>query len=303
MAIVLALVCAAVAACCFAGAATLQHGAVRACAAGHSLGLRAFRQMVQSRRWLAGTGLAVTGSGLHVTALTKAPLVIVQPVGVLSLVLTVLLGTRIRRVAVTPGVRAAVTCVCAGTGGFVVLAALAGTGAAGMVRPGPVALVVAGAAVLTMIGLRVRGRTRCLVLAAAAAVLFGTGSALIRMASLAFAESGVAAAGLAVLAALVMVAGGWVQHQAYASGPPAVVIGATTVIDPVTAIAIGIGVFGEAARISPVSAAVQGGLALLAGVAVIVLARSVSDPHLAEPSGPSAIRTCRAGSRRRAAGR
>src|SRR5687768_12925783 len=115
MTIVLAICLAAIAALCFVGAATLQHGAVRVCAAGQTLGLRAFRQMIRSRRWQAGTGLAVTGSGLHVTALSQAPLVIVQPIGVLSLVLTVVLGSRISGITTAPGVRAAVTAVCAGT--------------------------------------------------------------------------------------------------------------------------------------------------------------------------------------------
>src|SRR5690349_21634229 len=189
MTLLLAIGCAAIAACCFAGAATLQHGAVRNWAAGESLGLRAIRNMIRCRRWQAGTGLAVTGSGLHVTALSQAPLVIVQPIGVLSLVVTVLLGTRAGLAAGTT-VRTAVTFVCAGTGGFVALAAIAGTTPAGAVRPGPVLLVVASALALTGTALVIRGRARCLLLAAAAAVLFGSGSALIRTASLAIAHSG-----------------------------------------------------------------------------------------------------------------
>src|SRR5262245_33370417 len=168
----LAIGCAAVAACCFAGAATLQHGAVRTWAAGESLGLRAIRQMIRCRRWQAGTGLAVTGSGLHVTALSQAPLVIVQPIGVLSLVATVLLSTRTTPLAAARTVRTTVTLVCAGTGGFVALAAISGTTNAQAVRPGPVILVVAGAVLLTATALAIRGRARCLALATSAGVLF-----------------------------------------------------------------------------------------------------------------------------------
>jgi hypothetical protein len=273
--IVLAICCAAVAACCFAGAATLQHGAVRVCAAGHSLGLRAFRQMMGTRRWQAGTGLAVTGSGLHVTALSQAPLVIVQPIGVLSLVLTVLLGTRASGIRIGPVARTAVTGVCAGTGGFVVLATLAGTTPTGSVPIEPILLVVAGALTLTAIGLTMRGRSRCLVLAMSSALLFGTGSAVIRTAFLVIAHSALIGAGLAVLAAVVMLTGGWAQHQAYASGPPALVIATTTVIDPLAAVLIGINLYGEAARTSPIATAIELALALIAGAAVVVLARSV----------------------------
>lgn len=274
----LAIGCAAIAACCFAGAATLQHGAVRVWSAGGSLGLRAIGRMIRCRRWQAGTGLAVTGSGLHVTALSQAPLVIVQPIGVLSLVVTVLLSTRAGGLIVGRNVRVAVTLVCAGTGGFVALAAISGTTAAAAVRPGPVALVVAGTLALTGIALAIRGRARCLALSASSAVLFGSGSALIRPASLAIAHSGIGGIGLALVAVLLMVSGGWAQHQAYASGPAAVVVATTTVIDPVTAVVISIAVYGETARVIPAGLAVQVLLAALAGAAVIVLARSVPDP-------------------------
>jgi hypothetical protein len=275
MTIVLAVSCAAIAALCFVGAATLQHGAVRRCAAEQLLGLRAFLLMMRSRRWQAGTGLAVTGSGLHVTALSQAPLVIVQPIGVLTLVLSVVLGSRVSGIATAPGVRAAVTAACAGTAGFVVLAAVAGPTTGGPQHLGPVMLIVAGAFALTFIGLGVRGRTRCLMIATGAALLFGTGSAVIRMATLAFGDSTPTGVGLSALAAVLMLAGGWAQHQAYASGPPALVIATTTVIDPLTAVAIGIGIYGEAPNTAPSTMAVQLALALIASGAVIVLARAV----------------------------
>jgi hypothetical protein len=77
---------------------------------------------------------------------------------------------------------------------------------------------------------------------------------------------------------LLIVAGGWLLHQAYASGPAAVVVAATTLIDPLSAVAVGIGFYGEAARTGFGQAAMQVGFALLAGAGVIILARSVPDP-------------------------
>jgi hypothetical protein len=196
-------------------------------------------------------------------------------------VLTVLFGSRAGGVAVAPRVRTAVMFVCAGTGGFVALSAISGAAPANAVRPGSALLVVAGAVALTALGLTVRGRARCLALAASSAVLFGSGSAVIRTASVSLFGSGVSAAGLglAVLAAGLMVSGGWLQHQAYACGPPAVVIGAATVIDPLTAVIVGIGVYGEAAWTGPVQAAAQLGLAAIAMAAVLVLARALPDPR------------------------
>ena len=274
--ILVAIGCATLAACFFAASVGLQHGVVRATSTGESLGIRALGRVVRSPRWLAGTSLAVTGSALHITALSLAPLAIVQPVGVLSLVLTVLLGRRTTRVA---GVRKAVFAVCAGVGGFVVLAALAGTSPAAAVHPWQAQIVVGGALALAAAGLYTSGRTRCLVLATAAAVLFGLGSALIRAASENILGGGAVAVGLllAVEAVLLMLSGGWLMHQAYAAGPSAVVIAATTVIDPLTAVAVGIGVYGEATHTSPTLAAWQVGFAMFAVAGVLVLARSVPD--------------------------
>jgi len=75
----------------------------------------------------------------------------------------------------------------------------------------------------------------------------------------------VASLGLAGEAALAVVAGGWLLHQAYASGPPAIVVGATTIVDPLTAVMIGVLVFGES---PPASANVLTGEVAAAAVAV-----------------------------------
>jgi glycosyltransferase involved in cell wall biosynthesis len=265
-----AVLLAAVAACCFATAIHLQHRSVRETGATTP---RALLRMVRTPTWLAGTSLAAVGTGLHVLALTMAPLAVVQPVGVLSLVLTTLVGGHSRRAALA---------VCVGTAGFVVLAASAGGGAPSTVDAARVQLVLAVAAVIALAGLRATGRLRCLVLAAAAAVLFGLGSALIKAAVL----NG--SLGLGAESAALMLVGGWLAHQAYASGPPAVVIGAVTVLDPLTAVAVGIGVYGEPLGGS-LAVVTQLGCALLAIAGVISLTRSAPDPRPARigPAHPT----------------
>ncbi len=249
----IAIGCAMVAAWFFATAVGFQHDAVRTTS---GLG-----QAVRSRRWLGGTVLALIGSGLHLVALSLAPLAIVQPIGVLSLVLTV------RRNAAVLRVRLAVVAVCAGVGGFVVLSAMAGwsvpDATAATVQPG----VIAGA-VVALAGLLSR---RCLPLSMSAAVLFGLGSAVLRAAFLELSPL-IAAEGLALLAV-----GGWLMHRAYAAGPAAVVVGATTVLDPLTAVVAGLALYGETPHLVPALVAAQAGLALLAVGGVLVLARSVPD--------------------------
>ncbi|HEY0449166.1 glycosyltransferase [Actinophytocola sp.] len=256
--VLLAVALAALAACCFATAIHLQHRSVRESGSTTPRGLW---RAVRTPAWLAGTSLAVVGTGMHVLALSMAPLAVVQPVGVLSLVLTTLFGRHSLRAALA---------VCAGTAGFVLLAATTHSATPSTVDTSRVQIVLAVAALVAIAGLLSAGRTRCLVLASSAAVLFGLGSALIRAAVL----NG--SLGLAAESAALMLAGGWLVHQAYASGPPAVVIGAVTVIDPLTAVAVGIGVYGEAVG-SPLVVSMQLACAALAVAGVIALTRSAPD--------------------------
>ena len=69
----LAIGLAALAACCFAGSVRLQHSAVRAVNPGESLSIRSLSRVIRSRRWFGGTALGVTGSALHIIALSLAP--------------------------------------------------------------------------------------------------------------------------------------------------------------------------------------------------------------------------------------
>src|SRR5688500_11999550 len=117
----LAIGLAAAGACCFAGTVHLQHSAVRHATTGPALRLPAVRTILRTPRWYAGIGLAGLGAALHVLALTMAPLAVVQPIGVLTLVLTVLLA----RTALTRAVITALAMSVTGLVGFVVLSAMA----------------------------------------------------------------------------------------------------------------------------------------------------------------------------------
>jgi len=257
----IAILLAVLAAGCFAGSVALQHGAVQAVSDGTSLGIRAWRRMVRSPRWLGGTALGVTGAALHATALSLAPLVIVQPIGVLSLVVTVLLGRRARLVAVAA--------VCAGVTGVVLVAGNA-AGDTGTLNP-----LVVQPFVLVALFVAVVGRRRCLPLAAAAAIMFGTGSALIKAATGAILAGNVVA-GLwpAAESVAAIVVGGWIVHQAYAAGPTTTVIAVTTVTDPLTAVVIGLWCYGEAPQLNLLAFIP---FAVLAAVGVAAVARSLPE--------------------------
>ncbi|MGW4526492.1 glycosyltransferase [Amycolatopsis sp. NPDC004378] len=264
---VLAVVCALLGATLFAVAAARQHAEVGGLATAGAPGLRALARLLRSPGWWTGTALAVGGSLLHVVALSLASLPVVQPLGVFSLVLTVLFGRRDRRVLV------AVVLVVAGVAGFVLLAA----------SSAPVAAIGAGTAeTVAVVGFGVAAlawfaRVGCAL--TAAAVLFGLGSSVVHAAA---AQSPATAVVLGGQALLLLGAGGVLLHRAYAAGSTAVVVGTTTVLDPLTAVAVAALAYGE----GPQPAAAIAAAVALAGVRVLAGALPHIRPKPEENSVP-----------------
>ncbi len=275
---------AAVAAVGFSWAVRLQHGAVVAVGVGGRLSVSGVPALVRSPGWRTGAALTVLATSLHIGALSLAPLAVVQPVGVLSLVVTVLLAGHASTGPLSAEVRWAVVAVCAGVAGFVVVSALTMT-AAGPVSGDGVQVVVVVVLLAAAGALRTSGRARCVTVASCAAAVFGLGSSLIRAATQDLIVRGdvVAALWVAGEAAALAVCGAWLVHQAYAAGPAAVTVAATTVLDPVTAVIVGIAFGGEVLMPVPVLGIGQVALALAAVAGVLVLARSVPDERDARP--------------------
>ncbi|MGW3966008.1 glycosyltransferase [Amycolatopsis sp. NPDC005003] len=268
--LILAIGLAAAGACCFAGTVHLQHRAVRGADPGPALRLSGIRAVLRAPGWYAGIGLAGLGAALHVLALTMAPLAVVQPIGVLTLVLTVLLA----RTPLTRTVVAALAMSVAGLAGFVALAA----GATNADLPAPdlgtaqwALLAAAGPAVAARCA---RGRARALLSALGTAVLFGFTSALIRAAAVAPLAGGPAVAVVAEAVAATL-AGAWLLHQAYASGAAPVVAGATTVVDPLSAVLIGVFAYGELTPGQLAGLAVPGSIAV---AGLVLLTRALPAP-------------------------
>jgi glycosyltransferase involved in cell wall biosynthesis len=271
----LAIGLAAAGACCFAGTVLLQHRAVHQAATGPVLGLSAVRTILRTPGWYAGIGLAGLGAVLHVLALTMAPLAVVQPIGVLTLVLTVLFAGTVLTRAVLTALMMSVT----GVAGFVALSAMTTNAALPAPDIGSAQWAVLGAAGLAVAARYTAGRARCLFLALATAVLFGFTSALVRAAAVAPLGGGMAALVVAEAVASVL-AGVWLLHQAYASGPAAVVAGATTIVDPLSAVLIGVFAYGEMTPGQLAGMAVPG---IVAVAGLVLLSREVP----AEPIAPA----------------
>ncbi|HEX3784781.1 MAG TPA: glycosyltransferase [Pseudonocardiaceae bacterium] len=287
----LAIGLALAAACCFGVAAWLQQATVHAITHGAGLRLAGWRTVLRAPKWVSGFGLIALGALLHTVALGLAPLVVVQPIGVLAIALTAILagrsrGTRVGRVAAT-----AIAASTLGIGAFVLLAA---TNASTEIVPDGAetsAVLVVGAIVVFagLLGTLTEGRLRCLAYAAAAGACYGLVAVLVHASAVRIESYGLREIHLdtvLTLAAALLVGGWFVQH-AYAAGPPQVVVACQTVLDPMLAVGIGIGLFGETGNVSPAAAT---GLALAgigAVVGVVILARTAtpSTPDIRPPDG------------------
>lgn len=275
-----AVILAAIAACGYAVGARLQHGAVHDTVARGGLGLRGGLRLVRNNRWLMGLACLAFGAALHALSLGLAPLSVVQPVGVLALPIAVLLGAREEGRRITELHRTALAGVFAATGGvsmFVVLAV-------GSATSTPVTTEAAGSAIrlvallvllLGIIGLLSNDRMRCLAYATGCAVAYGLVSMLTRavsqqVTSWQFADIAVRPVLGIVVAVLV---GGWLLQHAYASGPPDLVVACLTVIDPMVAVGLGIGLLGEADSVGFGTAVGEALCAAIACAGVFALAR------------------------------
>lgn len=285
----------------FAGAAVLQHRAVAAQAdtitddtGSDALSLRGMRDLSKSPGWLLGLALAAGGSTLHAVALVLAPLSVVQPVGVLAVPIAVVLTAIRTRRRPAAGVLVGVAVCVAGVAAFVGTAA--GTAVS---TPAPngatlfAGLVVAGIVLaLATLGYARTGWVRCVACAMAGAVAFGLLSALVRAVSQTVTSGESQVLDPAVIATVfgvvvALLAGGWLVQQAFASGPPEVVVACLTVVDPIVAVLLGIVLLGEGAH-TPTGSwllLVTAGLVATGGVVALarhhpdVAGRSASSSH------------------------
>ncbi|MEU8352952.1 hypothetical protein [Streptomyces sp. NPDC048845] len=278
-----AVVLAVLNSCCFAAGTRLQHGG----SAEPEPLLRAMRRP----RWLAGLALIALGGACQLAAMQLAPLTVVQPVGVLGIVIGVVWG--LRAGGVRPGWRTGcgLAAILVGAGTFAVLAALhtvpAPVTTDAQIRAG--AAVCAAAVVCRLAGGVLGGRARCLALGVGGGAAYGYASVLARAATERYAEHGVSAGLLGTLSALAatVLIGFWLVQRAYADGPPETTVASITVTDPMVSVAIGIGLLGEAPDLTVPTAGWGLACAALAAAGVVGLARDVPAGRSGNrPAGP-----------------
>lgn len=249
---------------------------------GHTSGALNPRNLVtllRNGRWLLGTGLLGLGMALNVSALALATVTVVQPIGVIALVITTLLHARHQHLTINRRTWLAVALCTAGGAGFVACAVSATdpTRRPGAAAENTVVLMLLGLVVLLGIAeVMLRRHRISMFYVVGAGVLYGFVAVLVRLTMTTLTAAGLGAVNwLAVLMLLVAAAlGGWMVQCAYSSGPPDLVIAGLTVVDPMVGVALGLLVLGEAGPAFTGWVAAGMGLAgVVAIVGVVLLSR------------------------------
>lgn len=202
--------------------------------------------------WVFGSvmlGLAIV---FQLTSLAFAPLIVVQPLGAVALVITAILNARVTTTSLNRRSIIAISMCVGGVGLFVTVAAF--TAVDKPVTDGNlVTILIVLGVVLIAFGLAfvfLRTRFKAIFYIIGAGVLYGFVATLAKV-IINRAQHGnfewltlTCVAGLLLAGAL----GGYFVQNAYASGPPDLVIAGLTVVDPMLAVGIGIIVLGEASQ-------------------------------------------------------
>lgn len=227
----------------------LQAAGVRDESRDDRLRLRGIARLVSNPRWLLGLMVLAVCAGLQIVALALAPVTVVAPIVVLALPVIVVLNARSTNSRLDLRTSAAVVASTGGVAVFVGLAASVVSPVAfdedAVIRAGQyVALTVV---VLGLIGAVRHGITRCVALASGTGAAYGLVSVLVRDVTFTVRHGGITAVAPLSAAGLVVAfaAGSWFMQLAYASGPPDVVVGCQTVLSPLVATGLGIGVLDE----------------------------------------------------------
>jgi drug/metabolite transporter (DMT)-like permease len=201
--------------------------------------------------WVAGTLMLGLAIACQLAALSYAPLILVQPVGAISLVITTLLNARISGHRPTGRSITAIGLCVGGILIFVTIAALYATETPVSDQQLSTILFILAAVVVVVAGLWIwlRARMGALFYIVAAGIVYGFVATLAKVV-ISRIQTG-DFEWLTVVCVVALLAGtgvgAYFVQTAYASGPPDLVIAGLTVIDPMVAIVIGLAVLGEAA--------------------------------------------------------
>jgi hypothetical protein len=235
-----------------------------------SLSIKQLASLFVKPRWLSGTAFMGLGIVLQLGSLSLAPLIVVQPIGAIALVITSLVNAKVTKTPLNRGTILAISLSTLGIAAFVAMASgvanetvLTDDRLREVLGVLGVILVLFAALFFT-----VGKRAKALTYVVGAGVLYGFVATLAKVVIQRIYQGDFEWLTIACLIALLgaVALGSWFVQNAYASGPPDLVIAGLTVIDPLVAVSIGIVILGEA---TGASLPVVIGFSLSALVAVI----------------------------------
>ena len=269
----LAIVLAVLAAVGLAFGAMYQHRGV-ADEDDHPAGFRlgTFLRLFRNRTWLLGLLCLGLGTVANVVALSLAPVMVVQPIGAVSLLISILLAARYRGLRITRRISLAVAVCALSVAAF---ARIASTRLHVGEESHPVAWIAFALSAVFLVVVLAWRRPPQLLLVLGAGLLFACVATTTHLVSNQLFQAGPGAVSLLNLVALVVAAaiGTWFVQAAYSAGPPEMVIAGLTVVDPIFAVVLGSVVLGEAAGAPPPVVLLMSATGVVACAAVVVLSR------------------------------
>jgi drug/metabolite transporter (DMT)-like permease len=251
------------------------------------LNVRQLLSLARRPSWLIGTLLLGLAIVFQLVSLKFSPLTVVQPLGVLGLVITSIVNSRVSRKRLdAASIRAIAFCVI-GVGLFVTIASLTTTSVP--IHDAQLEVVLIILAVILVAAALVfaffRKRFTTIFYIVGAGVLFGFVATLAkvdidRIDTIIAEHRGIHIGDILTIVCLIGLIlagllGSYFVQTAYSSGPPDLVVAGLTVIDPLVGVTIGIVVLGEASG-APLWAGV---VFVLAGIVAIYGVFQLSKHH------------------------
>lgn len=280
--------------------AQFQHRGVQKIEAKHGSGAKAGLSvqqivlLVTRPSWVFGSlmlGLAII---FQLTSLLFAPLIVVQPLGVVALIITAILNARVSKVQLDRrSIRAIALCVI-GVGVFVVTAAFTAvetTIQASQLLTVLLILIVVLALLAVAFGV-FRKRLGAIFYILAAGVLYGFVATLAKVVINRVRTGNFEWLSILAIVALLAAAalGAYFVQTAYSVGSPDLVIAGLTVVDPLVAVVIAIAVLGEAQRVEPWAIVIWIIAGAIAVTGVFQLARHHPQTHQRDTGDTGLVR-------------
>lgn len=245
--------------------------------AGSGLSFGHILNLFRRPSWVWGTLLLGLAVAFQIGSLALSPIIIVQPLGVVGLVITSLLNSRMSGVRLGNRVRTAIALAVVGIFSFVTIAAF--TAIDRPVTDAKLTTILITFAVVLGIALfgyvLLRHLRFALLYILGAGVLYGFVATFAKVVIGRFQQGDFdVLTWVCVFALIIGAVFGFVFVQnAYSSGPPDLVVAGLTVIDPIVAVLIGIIVLNEAANAPAWAPYAFAGTGIVAVIGVVALAK------------------------------